>query len=359
MLMGAVTGAVVGGLQAVVLTRQRISGAAWWAVANPPAWALAWLVSSYVITANIDERFTNFGASGCLLYALLTGLLLELMFRRTEAQAHTALSIDRAELVLRCDPRQPRRPAAVTAARGHSGTGSRRYPPMSTITVAGILLLALPVAFNVSFGVLAATFDYPDILRRPTPEVLARFRQGGTKLLLWWWIFALTAAALAPLAVLVARALDDASGTLLILGATVGVLAALVQLLGLIRWPFLIPYLARVDADPDASPARREAVDIVFQSFHRYLGVAVGEHLGYLLTGTWTILVGVAFTQTTVAPGWLGIPGIIIGAVLALCSLEFVGPAERSGWKLAATLTPITYIAWSLWLVADGITLLI
>ena len=34
---------------------------------------------------------------------------------------------------------------------------------MNSTTVAGILLLALPVAFNVSFGVLAATFDYPDI----------------------------------------------------------------------------------------------------------------------------------------------------------------------------------------------------
>jgi len=230
---------------------------------------------------------------------------------------------------------------------------------MNTVTAAGVLLLALPVAFNVAFGVLAAMFDYPDILRRPTHEILARFREGGTKLLLWWWIFALTAAALAPLAVLAARALEDASGTLLIVGATVGVLAALVQLLGLIRWPFLIPYLARVDADPDASLARREAVDIVFQSFNRYLGVAVGEHLGYLLTGTWTLLVGVAFTQTTLAPGWLGFPGIVVGAVLALCSLEFVGPAERDGWKLAATLTPITYLAWSLWLMTCGIALLL
>jgi len=230
---------------------------------------------------------------------------------------------------------------------------------MSMVTVASVLLLALPAAFNVAFAVLAKTFDYPDILRRPTHEVLARFRDGGTKLLLWWWIFALTAAALAPLAVLVAQALNDANGTLLIVGATVGVLAGLVQLLGLIRWPFLVPYLARVDADPDASPAQHEAVDIVFQSFNRYLGVAVGEHLGYLLTGTWTVLVGITFTQTTLAPGWLGIPGIIIGAVLALCSLEFVGPAERDGWKLAATLTPLTYIAWSLWLVACGIALLL
>jgi hypothetical protein len=169
----------------------------------------------------------------------------------------------------------------------------------------------------------------------------------------------LTAAALVPLAVLVARALDNANETLLIVGATVGVLAGLVQLLGLIRWPFLVPYLARVDADPDASSAQREAVDIVFQSFNRYLGVAVGEHLGYLLTGTWTVLIGAAFTHTTVAPGWLGIPGIVIGTVLALCSLEFVGPAERDGWKLAATLTPITYIAWSLWLVACGLALLL
>ena len=73
----------------------------------------------------------------------------------------------------------------------------------------------------------------------------------------------------------------DADATLLAVATTVGVLAAAVQFLGLIRWPFLVPYLARAAADPDATPARLEAVDVVFQSFNRYLGVAVGEHLGY------------------------------------------------------------------------------
>ena len=87
MLMGAVTGLVVGVVQALVLARQGFAGAAWWAVANPPTWALAWLISSYVISANIDERFTNFGASGVLLYALVTGLLLAWLFHRTESQA--------------------------------------------------------------------------------------------------------------------------------------------------------------------------------------------------------------------------------------------------------------------------------
>ena len=53
---------------------------------NPPAWALAWLVTSFVLTTNVEEQFTNFGASGALLFALLTGLLLAHLFRRVESQ---------------------------------------------------------------------------------------------------------------------------------------------------------------------------------------------------------------------------------------------------------------------------------
>jgi uncharacterized protein DUF4386 len=229
---------------------------------------------------------------------------------------------------------------------------------MSTSTAAAILLVAVPVAFNVAFGLLAARFDYPDILRRPTDEVLARFRQGGSGLVLLWWAFALSAVLLAPLVVLLAHSLDGADGTLLAVGATVGVLAATVQFLGLIRWPFLVPYLARVAAEPDASPARREAVDVVFESFNRYLGVAVGEHLGYGLTGAWSVLAGAAITQSSAAPSWLGVIGIVVGGVLMLCSLEFVGRFEPTGWKLAEKLTPIAYIGWSLWLVGIGVALI-
>jgi hypothetical protein len=36
-----------------------------------------------------------------------------------------------------------------------------------------------------------------------------------------------------------------------------------------------------------------------------------------------------------------------------------VGPFEPKGWKVAAALTPVTYIAWSLWLVAVGVFLLV
>jgi hypothetical protein len=224
--------------------------------------------------------------------------------------------------------------------------------------VAGILLIAVPVAFNAAFAALAASFDYPDILRRPTSEILEKFRDGGWRLVLLWWGFAMTAVLLTPLAILVSASLDGVSQWLALAAATVGVIASVVQFLGLVRWPFLVPYLARESADAD-SPARAETIDIVFQAFNRYLGVAVGEHLVFLFTGGWSVLVGAGILQSSNVPGWLGIVGIVIGAALVLCSLEFVGPFEPKGWRVAASATPVVYILWSVWLVATGIALLL
>jgi hypothetical protein len=228
---------------------------------------------------------------------------------------------------------------------------------MSTTVIAGIMLIALPLAFNAAFALLASSFDYPDVLRRPTTQVLDRFREGGSSLLLLWWSFTLTAVLLAPLAVLVSASLPGAAPTILSLATVTGVLAAAVQFLGLVRWPFLVPYLARTAQSED--PATRAAVEVVFQSFNRYLGVAVGEHLGYLFTGAWSALVGAAILQSTVVPAWLGIVGLVIGLLLAVSAAEFVGRFEPNGWQVAARITPIVFVGWSLWLISLGVALLL
>jgi hypothetical protein len=49
----------------------------------------------------------------------------------------------------------------------------------------------------------------------------------------------------------------------------------------------------------------------------------------------------------------------LIGLTLLVGSLEFVGPFEEKGWKLAGAIVPIAYIAWSLWLMTTGLVLLI
>ena len=89
---------------------------------------------------------------------------------------------------------------------------------MSEQDVAGIVLIAAPVWFNVGFALLAARFDYPDILRRRTHEVLERFRDGGSGLILIWWAFVLSAVVLSALAVLLGVALADADAAVVALG---------------------------------------------------------------------------------------------------------------------------------------------
>ncbi len=69
---------------------------------------------------------------------------------------------------------------------------------MNAAIATSVLLIVLPIAFNAAFTLLAMKFDYPDILRRPTAEVLERFRAGGSALILLWWGFAMTAVLFAP-----------------------------------------------------------------------------------------------------------------------------------------------------------------
>jgi len=230
---------------------------------------------------------------------------------------------------------------------------------MTLERVTGLLLIVMPVAFNLFFFLLGRRFDYPNILRQPTEEILRRFQAGGTALKLTWHGFFLTAVAFVPLVILVSHLLAEDDLAVVPLATAFGVLAAAVQFLGLIRWSYLVPYLARTFLDPSSSEATRDVVAVVFQAFHRYAGVAIGEHLGYLFTGLWTLLVGVAMTQGDVFPTWLGWPGIVIGLALVVGSFEFVGSFEEAGWKLAGTLVPIAYIVWSLWLVVAGVMLLI
>jgi Domain of unknown function (DUF4386) len=222
---------------------------------------------------------------------------------------------------------------------------------------AGVVLIAAPLWFNATFALLGRRFDYPDILRRPATEILDRFHAGGSSLILLWWAFMLSGLLLISAVVLLGQALGFDG--IVPLAVTVGVLAGLVQTLGLLRWVYLVPSLARVSADPGLGSGQREATIAVFRAMHQYLGVGVGEHLGYLFTGIWSILTGVAIIGKELLPVWMGWIGIVAGVGLIIGSFEFLGRNEEDGRALAGAAIPILYVAWSLWLLAMGIALII
>jgi hypothetical protein len=218
--------------------------------------------------------------------------------------------------------------------------------------VTGIVLLLTPLLFSLFFTILQMTFAYPAILNAPTDEILRRFAQGGSPLIATWYGFLFSALLLIPLVVLLQSALAQDDFPYLRLATTFGVLAGLVQVLGLLRWVFLVPYLSQVYMNPVSSVASRDTVQIIFQAFHHYAGNGIGEHLGYLFTGLWTILIGLALIKSSLVRslvGWLAL-------LPAFCILA--GVLAPLGFGVAAVLNQIGYVLWSLWLLVVGVFVL-
>jgi hypothetical protein len=222
---------------------------------------------------------------------------------------------------------------------------------MSILQTTGVLLILLPIAFNLIFFQLQTTFEYPEVLRKSTDHILSRFNAGGSRLIVTWYLFALTGLLFIPMAILVNQVLAQDTAFMAIATA-VGVLAGLVQFIGLIRWTFLVPYLARTYFEPGSSQATRDSIAVVFQAFHRFAGMAIGEHLGYLCTSLWTALVALAITHSQFSP-WLGWAGLIPAIGI------FIGLFEEAGFKPAAAINAVSYILWSLWLIAVGVVFLL
>jgi hypothetical protein len=217
----------------------------------------------------------------------------------------------------------------------------------------GAVLILTPIAFNIFFSMLSMTFEYPDILREPAGEVLRKFDEGGVGLIATWYGFMLTAVMFIPLSILVHRVVARGGTPYMAIATAFGVVAGVVQFLGLVRWPILVPYLADTYLDPASSESTKESVLVIFEAFNRYAGVAVGENLGYMFTALWTVLVAVAMLTSALPSGkWLGGLGIVSGISI------LIGTLEPAGFDVAADIVVVGYILWSIWLAAFGVFLL-
>jgi hypothetical protein len=209
------------------------------------------------------------------------------------------------------------------------------------------LLIAAAVLTNAAFTVLGMVFNYPDVLKEPVEEILAQFRASQNAVMFWFAVLAVSAALFAPIAIGVGRL---SSHWAMRVAVPVGIAAAAVQVIGLSRWPLLVPGFAADAASPD--PAVAAAARDSFVLAHRILGNLIGETFGYLLTAAWTLLVLVALGRTF-AGRWF----IALGAVSALLVLAGVlSPLDLPGIDLANF---IGYVLWSVWLIVFGLLLLL
>lgn len=214
----------------------------------------------------------------------------------------------------------------------------------------GLTFIVFAISFNVPYAMLASTFEYPDILRRPAGEILAAFVAGGDGLILTWGAFALAALLFAPISVEIAIVTRQ-PGRPASAVAALGVAAAVTQAIGLCRWVYAVPSLAETWATT-TDGATRAAIESIFMTLHQFAGVGVGEAIGQTLTGFW--LLGAALSQRH--HPWfsraLSITGMVGGVILLLGLVEglaTVMPFDPGLFGLSAFVGYLVLTAWLIW----------
>jgi hypothetical protein len=204
---------------------------------------------------------------------------------------------------------------------GTSPTVTRPAVPAALIVVAVVLA-------NVAFIGLGSVFSYPDILQEDASRILTDYRANQGAIVAYFGLLAVSAAVLAPIAILLGRLASNEAGRLAV---KVGIAAAVVQVVGLLRWLLIVPSLA----DSNNTGA--------FDTVHTVLGTVVGETFGYLLTAAWTVLIISALARSLARPWftWLGYAAATLIAVGILVPLGIPGAdfANFTG-----------YILWSVWM---------
>jgi len=224
---------------------------------------------------------------------------------------------------------------------------TRRWP------LTGALLVAAAVLAAVGEAVLGAVFDWPAVLDEPGTVALPAFAADGSTIRIAFYLELLSSLLLVPAAYGIARALGRGSDALRVL-TTFGVVGALFQILGWVRWPIVVPGLAERFADPAADETQRAATVAAYDLINAYAGGAVGEHLGWLFQAPWAIAVGVLAVTAVNIPRWFGLVGL--GSAIGWAVLIVPEPyAPALGGDAVSGIAFGIYTVWFVWLAALGV----
>ena len=223
---------------------------------------------------------------------------------------------------------------------------------MKVEKIIGIMLIAGAIGVFIPYTILTITFNYPDILRQDSGEILTQFHQGGPSLIFTWLAFALWGIPLLIAYSLIGQKLENKLPYIRWV-TTFGIISGVVQIVGLLRWVFVVPVLA-TDYVNSGNPGNQEAIKITFKAIHQFGGVLLGEHLGQLFTIIWTIFISSALLKVSIIPKWLAWWGFIASFIYFFAQAELIAtvipafPVIEIAGFLGSTL-------WLIWLTLVGV----
>ncbi len=227
------------------------------------------------------------------------------------------------------------------------------FKVMNTEKRSGYYLILGSMGVLIPYMILQQIFDYPNILRFDVKIVLEKFNQGGVKLIITWWAFALLGLPLIVAYIKIGQRLEQRILYLRWI-TTVGTLGLVLQMIGLLRWALVVPILSEHYMQGNA--AVRASTAMQFRIMNQFLGVALGEHLGQLFTITWTVLFAHALLKLKLIAKWFAIMAFVTSAIYFLAQSELVATVIP-GSPVAPYSGLVGSTLWIIWLFILGIKL--
>ena len=226
---------------------------------------------------------------------------------------------------------------------------------MKTNKTIGSLLIAGAIAVFIPYAILGIIFEYPLILRQDTSVILTKFHEGGSRLIWTWFAFAVTGIPLLPAYILIGKKLEQQT-SLARIATTIGVIGLIVQMVGLLRWTFVVPMLADTFVHA-TDPATKAAVVVSFKMIHQFAGVILGEHLGQLFTIAWTVMVSISFSKLKLMPKWVSWLGYVSSFIYLFAQAELFATV-MPGFPVVKMAGFVGSTLWLVWLVVVGVLFL-
>lgn len=171
--------------------------------------------------------------------------------------------------------------------------------------------------------ILIFMFDFPDILRKSMEETLGLFHKNRSFTVPAYYLFTMTGISFMTVALLLHHHLKLQKSTVGYLASIYGVLFGLTSSLGFVRRPFLMQYLGEKVASGENA---LESLRIVYDSFHIYSGVSVGENFAFWFEFLWMVCFSTALiSRTDLIPKYIARIGQVLGVGMLVYSMEQFG----------------------------------
>ena len=214
---------------------------------------------------------------------------------------------------------------------------------VSVFTLIFVLLIFGPL------GILGAAINWPQNLGEDADHNLPLLLDERPSVFWGYFIYLLYSILFFPVGTMVSGIVasslpEGQSHPIHQIGKGFAGLSALTRSIGLSRWLFAMPTLARMYEDPASNEVTRAAIRVSYELLNKW-GGGIGELLGVsMFAALWVFCTSILFILSPTWPSWMGYCGFLVAIDLALNLLEMSILGYDMGINL--TLAVVFLHAW-------------